>query len=273
MISSIIHRTKVALGVHWQHHDVLGQRVKTRLGTFRKEADYDDAWFLACCRHATVLFDVGANVGYDSLLALLYGSIEHATLFEPNREALALAIENLEANGLDSRIDVLSSFAADRNDDEIDFFTEGAGAAGSMFASHAVSGGKLPPRRVQTVTLDAIVSSGARVPDLIKIDVEGAEALVLSGARQLATEHRPRFLVEMHSSPELSMAENASRVLAWCNQVGYRAYYLKHHEELTCPDQIAERGRCHLLLQHALTPYPEWLRGIPQGASLSLAVL
>ena len=101
------------------------------------------------------------------------------------------------------------------------------------------------------------------------IDVEGAERAVLGGAREIVASSRPRILVEMHSPEEIGgMRGNALGILNWCKEVGYRAWYLAEHEELTDHDQIAHRGRCHLLLQGSDLEFPAWLRDIPQGASL-----
>jgi hypothetical protein len=38
-------------------------------------------------------------------------------------------------------------------------------------------------------------------PNLIKIDVEGAEALVLGGANRSLQRHRPQLVIEMHDAP------------------------------------------------------------------------
>jgi hypothetical protein len=100
------------------------------------------------------------------------------------------------------------------------------------------------------------------------VDVEGAESKVLEGCQRIARQGRTRFLVEMHSNDELAMTENARLILAWCEQLDYAAWYLKIHEELTTPEQLQDRGRCHLLLQPAGWDYPDWLKGIEQGASL-----
>lgn len=50
------------------------------------------------------------------------------------------------------------------------------------------------------------------------------------------------------------------------------AWYCANKEELTDPEQIAHRGRCHLLLQPGAWEYPDWLRNISQSAPLSQAL-
>ena len=272
MISGIIHRIRKLLGLRWQTYQVAGHPVKVLLGTFRPDPDYDDAWFLACSRRATVLFDVGSNVGYDSLIALVGSNLEKVVLFDPNRKALDIALENLAENGFSDRVDSVEAFVSNEDGEEMEFFTVGAGAAGSMFKTHAKSGAKEGATRVPTISLDQYLARGATPPDLVKVDVEGAESLVLDGATELTAKHSPRYLVEMHSSDELGMVANAERILSWCEKHGYCAHYLKEHRALESPELIAGRGRCHLLLQPETLDYPDWLRPIPQNGALSLAM-
>jgi FkbM family methyltransferase len=54
---------------------------------------------------------------------------------------------------------------------------------------------------VQTVTLDALVSSGnIRVPSVIKCDIEGAEYRALLGARFVLSHYRPAIFVATHGA-------------------------------------------------------------------------
>ena len=52
--------------------------------------------------------------------------------------------------------------------------------------------------RVPTVNLDVYVQRQGLTPRLVKIDVEGAEFLVLEGARRSVAAHRPRLVIEIH---------------------------------------------------------------------------
>ena len=51
---------------------------------------------------------------------------------------------------------------------------------------------------VPTVTLDGAARDGERPPDLLKIDVEGAAAAVLGGARGLLQDRGPAIFLELH---------------------------------------------------------------------------
>jgi FkbM family methyltransferase len=52
------------------------------------------------------------------------------------------------------------------------------------------------PLEVATSTIDALIADGVPEPDFIKCDVEGAEGLVIAGARQLLARRRPSWLLE-----------------------------------------------------------------------------
>ena len=248
---------------------LLGQPLTLRDGTIPEKVDYDDAWVHACAAHAEVMFDVGANVGHAALMALLCPNMKEVVLVEANWEALAVAAENIIRNQLASRARFVGAFAAETSDESVEFWTVGTGAAGSMYASHAQSAARAGSmRQVSTLTLDSLAARYNVVPDLVKIDVEGAESKVLLGSKQLASHARTRFVVEMHSMAELTMAHNASLVLEWAQQTGYAAWYLSGATRLESPDLIQHRGRCHVLLQPRDWPYPDWLVGIPQSAEL-----
>jgi hypothetical protein len=148
----------------------------------------------------------------------------------------------------------------------------GFGAASSLYESHA----RTAHRRgswidVHSTTLDELASSGTP-PDFIKIDVEGSECRVLDGTRGVALQRRPRLLVEMHSNEQIEMKKSGERVLAWCTSVRYRAWYLSRQTEFREAAQIAERGRCHLLLQPDDMAPPLDLMNIPQGSPLDAAL-
>ena len=138
-----------------------------------------------------------------------------------------------------------------------------------MYKSHAESAAQLNAYQVvKTITLDYLSEKYEALPDLVKIDVEGAERLVLKGSKSIASRKKTRFFVEMHSNVELSMLDNGSQVIEWCKAMGYKAWYLKEEAELVSATQIQTRGRCHLLLQPAEWTYPEFLAGVKENSEL-----
>jgi FkbM family methyltransferase len=142
--------------------------------------------------HGGVVFDVGAHAGLHTLLASkLSGPGGKVYAFEPNPRNLHYLGEHLRINRV-RNVEVLSCAVAERSGEG--FFQEGRNS----------STGHLATERglvVCTVSLDECVESGRVLcPALIKIDVEGAEMLVLQGAQRILGEARPAVLLETHGA-------------------------------------------------------------------------
>ena len=66
----------------------------------------------------------------------------------------------------------------------------------------------------------------------------------------------------------MSIVENTDKILSWCKDYDYKAYYLTKHLELENPKLIENRGRYHLLLINKDEKYPQELKNIKQGEML-----
>jgi FkbM family methyltransferase len=137
--------------------------------------------------------DVGANVGLYSLLAATVDGVE-VTAFEPDPGARELATTNVARNGFANRIE-LRAEAVGAADGRADF-TVGLGPMNRLVGEAGAASGDPTVDRLRTVEVvtldDGVVGSVA----LLKVDVEGQELAVLSGARRLLTEHRPALILE-----------------------------------------------------------------------------
>jgi hypothetical protein len=78
------------------------------------------------------------------------------------------------------------------------------------------AGGERERQWVVTVTLDWLLD-WFPAPAVLKIDIEGAEALALRGGRRVLSEVRPRLLLEVFE-------ENASEVGDMLRGCGYRLF-------------------------------------------------
>jgi Methyltransferase FkbM domain len=120
---------------------------------------------------------------------------------------------------------------------------------------------------VKTLTVDYLYEFYGFIPDLVKIDVEGAEMDVLQGAKKIATHSSTLFFVEIHSGPELTIIKNTEDILNWCTQNNYTAWYLKTKSHLTV-DSIKSRGRYHALLTPKNNSLPESLLSVNENDPL-----
>jgi FkbM family methyltransferase len=244
----------------WDIVEVNGKSIKCLKNSYRKTKDSDDDWFNNLSKNSTIIFDIGCNIGYTALLGLTNENVKKILLVDPNPQALIIAHKNLIQNNLIGKTSTFVSFVSDANDNEIDFYTIGHGAAGSIYKSHAETAASLNSFiKVKTVTLDFLSTYFNLAPDFVKIDVEGAEFQVLVGAKETVLKNKPKILVEMHSNKELTMFENTNNVLKWCHEVEYDTWYLTNKELLTTPETVKKRGKCHFLLLPKGQLFPNYL--------------
>jgi len=169
---------------------------------------YDALVKLVRIEGATV-WDVGAHIGYHSLaFAALVGPSGHVVAFEPNPHNMERLRQHLGRNDdLQERI-TLMTCALGNVDGEEDFVFSPEVDDGRSSGSH-LNQAFVPEEpgayqsfiqtRVPVVTADTLLrDKSVPAPSIIKIDVEGAEALVLAGAQHLLRSLRPVLLIEVH---------------------------------------------------------------------------
>src|SRR5690606_15034229 len=129
-------------------------------------------------------------------------------------------------NNLGFKAQYYSAFVSDKSNEMVKLYTLGSGAAGSMHSSHAESAASVNSfKNVSTVTLDYLYSYYGLMPDLDKIDVEGAEKMVMEGAKILAKETKCAFFIEMHNVKDLSMEKATEMMIAWSEEMNYKVWY------------------------------------------------
>ena len=260
-------------GFSFEKHTIIGVELKVVRNSLRQNVDQDDSWWFHLAKNHDVIFDIGCNIGYTAILALLQNPNRQILLVDPNPQALQIAAVNLIENGLGSKAHFITAFVSNTIDKQIKFYTVGAGAAGSMHASHAETAASINSyMEVNTVTLDYLCDFYKMKPDLIKIDVEGAETLVMESAKNIAKTIQPTFFIEMHTVENLGMETAGQFMLDWCSELDYIVWYPKTGKQLISADTIKDRGKCHLLLIPNNKAYPNYLKGIDQNSALPTTI-
>jgi FkbM family methyltransferase len=169
----------------------------------------------------SLVIDVGANVGFFSLrFAEWVGDRGKVISVEPEDRNHCILLSTLKQKGLVSRVHAVKAVAANK--------------AGEMFlelnplhpADHKLSRNNsgLP---VTAVTLDDLVPEPTPYrPALVKIDVQGAEMLVLEGAARVLSEARPALFVELHEESLNRFGTSISAILDHLREYGYEAHWL-----------------------------------------------
>ncbi|HYC87602.1 MAG TPA: FkbM family methyltransferase [Thermoanaerobaculia bacterium] len=152
------------------------------LGTYERDAQ---RVFARCLRPGDVVYDVGANAGFFTLLAAKLAKEVYA--FEPLPRNLEYLREHVRRNAA-ANVHVLPLAVSDR-----------AGTARFAAAENPAMGGLSASGgiEVETTTLDALRAT-LPAPSFIKMDIEGGEYAALTGAARVLREDRPLLLLSAH---------------------------------------------------------------------------
>ncbi|MBA7620167.1 hypothetical protein ES703_27511 [subsurface metagenome] len=142
-------------------------------------------------QNSSVFYDIGAHVGFYTLLASqLVGPDGKVIAFEPVCRNLNYLRRHLVINHC-ANVVVIGAAVSDKNG--IFPFSEGSNSSMGYLSDE----GNLT---VNTVSIDELVMNGEiAAPDYMKIDVEGAELLVLKGAKATLSNCNVEMFLAIHN--------------------------------------------------------------------------
>jgi FkbM family methyltransferase len=193
--------------------------------------------------------DIGAHYGYFSLLASkITGATGKVFAFEPADKSFALLREN------SARRANITSFKKAVSDTAgmLTFFQFPTlySEYNSMNAEQFSNEAWFPEFKPVTVevpatTIDAITEGESFVPDLIKMDVEGAEYKAMLGGVRFFQSHAPVLVME-YLNPARQNEEH-KKAVSLLRELGYLSYAIRHSGEIDCIDDIDEYLTVHRL--------------------------
>jgi FkbM family methyltransferase len=179
-------------------------------------------------RNGGILVDAGANIGYFSCLWAAILPDNYVYAFEPSPPVFELLNANIEEAGLCSRVKVYKlALSEERANVQFDPGPKDQSGWGGI--SNDRFGSTI---QVEAEKLDDVVPDNV-VIDVLKIDTEGADALVLKGAERLLRAHRIRhvfFEQNLTRMDSLGIPHDAPiRTLESC---GYKVDMIGRHDEM-----------------------------------------
>ncbi len=199
----------------------------------RQEIDFLGSFL----RPGSTVLDIGAHFGLYSILAARQVGREGRVLaFEPNPRNLLYLRLNVLLNR-QRHVEVVP-VALSNEEGEADFTCVSQGAYSALHAAEVP--GKTSVIRVQQTTLDAIVAKEKlHSVDFVKLDVEGAELLVLEGGNDFFSQV-PRAVVmcEFDDRRAAPYGHTCRQVYRWLGNRDYRWFRLSDQARLVAqPDQ------------------------------------
>lgn len=175
------------LAVH-EHDSIISQSIKQS----KIWAEAETRLFRELLTPGMVVIDVGANIGYFSLLAAtLVGSDGRVHAFEPDPVNCGLLRKNVRINRA-ANVKVVQA-ALSNNDEPVHLFLDSRNKG-----DHRIwepTGESRTSITVKCMTLDHYLRETSTTPKFIKIDVQGAEGRVLEGMKETLAETAPMYLI------------------------------------------------------------------------------
>jgi FkbM family methyltransferase len=191
------------------------------------------------------VIDIGANIGaYTLHMAKLVGTSGRVFAFEPTDFAYRKLQRNLDLNSsLRTRVATYCCFLGPHDDGNV---------PPAIYASWPLAGGDdlharhfgEPKSTAAAVfrSLDSVLAEhGNPAVNLVKLDVDGFECDVLSGATETMRRHRPVFVMEVAPYVLEERGASLEKLLSFFSPLGYRLYDERTDREL--PNDASLLGR------------------------------
>lgn len=176
-----------------------------------------------------VTYDIGASIGIMSLVSAIKSLKGSVVAFEPDPEIMERLKTNIQINALQNVI--TRPYVITDKIGEVELFTAGSDSVSPSLTGSNVMDLELESIIVPAYTLDYLIESeGLPVPDVLKIDVEGAEYAVFAGASRLFAGKfgkKPRFIF-LEAHPEFLPDYNVTleELLSLIQSYGYVSFHI-----------------------------------------------
>lgn len=169
------------------------------------------------------VIDVGANIGFFSVLAGQLVRKGRVLAIEPTANAHSRLVRNLELNRVTDKVTVEQLLVGDADADVTMNVVSGLeeySSIGEIVHPSAV-GREVRQEVIRCETLDTIVERHQLKPGIIKIDVEGAEGGVFGGALRTLKDHRPIVIAEFSRLLLEANGADPDQILNQLKELGY----------------------------------------------------
>jgi len=194
-------------------------RLSVTLGNLRMQRMFD-----SLLQPGATVVDVGANIGYNTLYAAWrVGPGGRVYALEPAQDNLAVLYANLFANRL-TNVWVLPYAAGSRRAVQPFFLRGAVSAVNSLFPDNFYAA-VTATQAVRIMPLDDLLPAA---PDLVKIDVEGAELDVLAGMARTLDARGVRLIVEWHPALQEAAGHAADALPRYLWARGFTLHAVSH---------------------------------------------
>jgi FkbM family methyltransferase len=201
-----------------------------------------------CLKPGDVFLDIGANIGYFSLLAANSEPTSKVISFEPAKDLFQKLEENISINTF-KNITTLNVAVGEINE-ETELFISGSDNLGmSSFRQPGNYSGK--KEKVKVVTIDSwFKTAGLSKVDLIKLDIEGSELAALKGMQETLQNFKPLVIAEVNPETLASFNLTPGDIYSYLNKLNFDGFIISEKEGLKRVNQNNTRETKNVLFIH-----------------------
>lgn len=178
----------------------------------------------------STFFDIGANIGYFSLLAARSVSVGKIVAYEPVSYLFEALEKNVALNNF-TVIQPVNAAIGDKEENRIIYLSAADNTGMSSFQKPENYSGK--HEMVKVLSLDSwFAGSGLTKADVIKIDVEGNELAVLKGMKEIAQHFQPHILLELNPKTLSLFNHTPADLLDYTASLSYKPYNITQEGKL-----------------------------------------
>lgn len=211
--------------------------------------------FLEIVKPGMTVLDIGANIGYYSLLAASrVGATGKVISFEANPELADILASNFSINGY-LNFSTVNNIAVYSEEKQIPFtLCRKHLGSSSLWMNEKVANAYYDHAEtiiVQAKPLDSVIPKETQV-DFIKMDAEGAELHILKGGHRIINENKHLMILSEFSHPHIT-ASNSSfdEFIEKIHQFGFSIYEITTDSQLIkcSSDRAKNIDACDVLLK------------------------
>jgi FkbM family methyltransferase len=208
-------------------------------------------------RSNDVFLDIGANIGYFSLLAATNYSSAKIISFEPVKHLFQKMNHNISINNI-KNIETVNAAVGEINEEKELFLSSPDNLGMSSF--HQPGNYSRKKERVKVVAIDDwFKTSGLTKIDLIKLDIEGGELAALKGMKEVLQNFRPIVIVEINPETLSMFSLKPGDIYNYLNQLNFDGFIISETGGFEClkPNEISQTINVLFIHHEKVNAYPE----------------
>ena len=148
-------------------------------------------------KNKKTFFDIGAHIGLVSIPAALNMNLDSKIIaFEPSDKNYKHLKNHIKANNLTKKIKLYKNLVGEKNCKKNFYYSKYESPLNSIIKVKQIE--KYNSQSINQISIDYFCKESGIVPDVIKIDVEGAELNVLKGAKETILKYKPIIYLSVH---------------------------------------------------------------------------